>query len=334
MIEAYPRVVVYAVLAVLLVGAVAAAIWVRRMTRPPAPVLSSSKQPQPPGGKPARAPAQPPAPQQQADRPRVVFSMTTTPERFEHVHETVESLLKSAVRPDAVYLHLPAASRRTGEPYPEALGDELERLQAVYGERLRVNRVQHDVGPLTKLHPTLALETDADTRIITADDDELYPPHYHDELLRQSLAHPEWVVAYRGLEITDVRRGAYEFVNGGDGLQQVHVVEGYTGVVYRRQHFRDDFVPPEDDCACVTTDDVWVSAYLAGRGVPRVLIGGGLPMGDARGLGNAAHPMQPRNHVAAISPLFEKNHSAGDRNARCIRASWRVIETIPVRPMR
>lgn len=258
-----------------------------------------------------------------AMRPRIVFSMTTTPGRFPHVHATVESLLRSSLKPDVVYLHLPRVSSKTGEPYPVVMSDELITLSRKYPTALRINRVDQDVGPLTKLWPTLAMETNETTLIITADDDEWYPPKYHTELVQASLDRPEWAVAYRGIKVTDANKGKYEFINGNNDYIDVDVLEGYTGAVYRRSFFSTDFEPPAPDSPCMTTDDIWVSAYLKSRGVPRVLIPGGLAMGDPGGLGNAKHPMSARIKVAVIDPLSAGNYETGNRNAQCLcDTSW------------
>lgn len=253
-------------------------------------------------------------------RPRVVFSMSTTVGRFAHVHKTLESLLKSTLAPDVVYLHVPRYSIRTGCAYPRSLSPELEALKSQYGDRLVINRVSEDYGPFTKLWPTLAIERDPTTRIITADDDELYPAQYHEQLLRHSIERPDVVVAYRGLHVKE--DGRYEFVSGVTQTTDVDVIEGYTGVVYRRGHFSDSLRPPDPKNSCLTCDDIWTSTHLRNNGVRRVIIAGGLPMGDQRGLGNASHPIQPQNNVAGIDPLFVENHEMGDRNRTCLRNIW------------
>jgi len=257
-----------------------------------------------------------------AKRPRIVFSMTTTPGRFPHVHSTVESLLRSSLKPDAVYLHLPRVSSKTGEMYPVVMSDELIQLAKKYPTVLRINRVDTDVGPFTKLWPTLELEKDTETLIITADDDEWYPVKYHADLVQAALDRPDWAVAYRGIKVTNTNKGKYDFINGNDEYTDVDVLEGYTGAVYRRGFFSTDIEPPAPDSPCMTTDDIWVSAYLRSRGVPRVLIPGGLPMGHPGGLGNAKHPMSARIEVAAIDPLSAGNFESGNRNAQCLCETW------------
>lgn len=257
-----------------------------------------------------------------AKRPRIVFSMTTTPGRFAHVHSTVESLIRSSLKPDAVYLHLPKVSSKTGELYPVVLSDELIQLAKKHSNVLRINRIDSDVGPFTKLWPTLAMEPDESTLIITADDDEWYPPKYHMDLVQAALDRPDWAVAYRGIKVTDPTKGRYEFINGNDDYVEVDVLEGYTGAVYRRGFFSTDIEPPAPDSPCMTTDDIWVSSYLRSRGVPRVLIPGGLPMGHPGGLGNAKYPMSARPDVAAIDPLSAGNYVSGNRNVQCLCETW------------
>src|SRR5688572_10336454 len=97
---------------------------------------------------------------------RIVISLTTTPNRLPYIRDTVKSLTNQIIPANAVYLNIPHVSRK-GVPYiiPEWLKEE---------DGIILNRCE-DMGPITKIAPTLELEKDPNTIIIVVDDDEIYP---------------------------------------------------------------------------------------------------------------------------------------------------------------
>lgn len=101
---------------------------------------------------------------------RVVVSLTTTPKRLKMLKPTIDSLLAQSVLPDMIQLNLPFIFRRTNHTYEENLTTKYPWLSH---DRIRIVRC-NDVGPSTKLVPTLANETDPNTLIVIIDDDTTY----------------------------------------------------------------------------------------------------------------------------------------------------------------
>jgi hypothetical protein len=98
-------------------------------------------------------------------RPRVVVSMTTTPGRIGLLGPALDSLAKQSWKPDRVVINVPLWSRRFNSSYavPPSLAARAPFVQ--------VHRCAEDFGPATKLVPTLSLEPDPATLIITVDDE-------------------------------------------------------------------------------------------------------------------------------------------------------------------
>ena len=249
---------------------------------------------------------------------RVVFTLSTIPSRIHHVRKVVEGLLKSSLQPAAVYLNIPYRSVRENIEY--TIPEELERL-AKQNPKFIINRCE-DTGPSTKLFPTLDREPAKDTIIIIADDDEIYPTRYHEELIDAFARHENSAIGYRGFSEKD---GEFEWTSK-EGMPSV--LEGYTGMVLFRGFFEADFVPASVDSACFFTDDIWICEYLARKGIARRTING-IPIGSKKGMGNKSYPMQPRNNVADMNPLSRENMGGKNRNCQCydlVRDSFRTSQ--------
>ena len=102
-----------------------------------------------------------------AGRSDIIVSLTTIPSRMDGLDDTLKSLLDQSRRPARIVLNVPAFSIREKKAYVVP-----ERLRALAS--LEVRQCD-DVGPATKLIPTL-LAVSGETRILVVDDDRIYPP--------------------------------------------------------------------------------------------------------------------------------------------------------------
>lgn len=236
--------------------------------------------------------------------PRCVISLTTTPQRLPFIKDTLVQLTKQTIPVNQVYLHIPRVSKKTGQPY---------RVPMAYHQipGLTIHYCKHDVGPLTKLWPTLELEHDPDTLIFLADDDEWYPPDFFNELYHQALQHPQCALGYRGVQVKP------QWTHVNEASTQIDLLETYAGVCYRRGFFDiEKFPPPSDKSPCFTTDDLWIGHHVKRVMGVTLRTLDGVPMGQ--GAGSESSPSQPNNMVAHMDPLSEENMYAGNRNQECI----------------
>ena len=202
-----------------------------------------------------------------ADRPRIVVSLTTVPHRIALIEHTLRSVLDQTVTADVVYLHLPWRSRR----FPNST---YEIPRTVLDLPIVVNRCE-DYGPATKLIPTLDLERHPDTLIITVDDDMVFKRSLIERLLERHFASPGYAYANAGqvIDVNDefgpvVVRSAATWTEAD---YPVDILEAFLGALYVRSFFDVEELRaiPEP---CWSTDDIWISAHLARRGVPRVKV--------------------------------------------------------------
>lgn len=209
-------------------------------------------------------------------RPRIVASLTTIPGRFEGVVETLRSMLEQDMPLDAVYLHVPVLHRlRFNTTFVES-PESVTSLSKQFSH-LIINRNCTDYGPATKLIPTLELERDPSTLIITVDDDMVFKPNAVRRLVRAHLNSPDTAFTNAGQIIDMATDGPVSTLGLSvrsadlwkDGIYPVDILEAFMGAIYRRDFFNVEVmkqISPE----CIYTDDIWVSANLAIKGIPRV----------------------------------------------------------------
>jgi hypothetical protein len=133
---------------------------------------------------------------------RVVVSLTTIPTREKSVIQTIHSLQTGTFKPDAIYVNLPEWYPRFKRTPDLNLEAELKTLGVI------ANKCK-DYGVLTKLIPTLELETDPETLIVIVDDDANYQPRFLEGLVKghiefkcpvgySGIAYPESVLRVYG----------------------------------------------------------------------------------------------------------------------------------------
>jgi hypothetical protein len=195
---------------------------------------------------------------------RVVLSLTTIPGRERFVVRALESLRAQTYRSDAIYLWLPKGY---------SPGHLSEVLAGIRG--LRVASCE-DLGPATKLLPTLSEECDPETAIITLDDDIEYPPSLVHKLVQGALLHPEAAIGFTGWQVVayspEVKVRHFDDAFSECAMfQPVHVLEGFKGVLYRRSFFGADLMGHLRALdAFRFHDDILFSGYLASRGIRRL----------------------------------------------------------------
>lgn len=193
-------------------------------------------------------------------RLRIIATLTTSPDRIQLLRPVLESLTRGQTRPpDEIHLNVPHRFGRTGQPY------EIPGFLAEYG--VRVHRCD-DVGPGTKFIPTIRrLPPGTDAWILVVDDDVRHLPEAVATLERAAESDPRSAHGYAD---------NYLYRRWKPG-QPVDFLCGFAGFIFHRSFIGPDF---EDYLArtlvnreCFFQDDIYLSNYLALRGVNRFRIG-------------------------------------------------------------
>jgi hypothetical protein len=219
--------------------------------------------------------------------------------------------------------------------YPRGqLGSPLDRGIADAHASITVVRCV-DHGPGTKLLGAIEhLGAPSDALIVTVDDDILYDPHLVEALLAAHAQHPDDALGFRGW-LLDARGG---IAHPGDfrAHRFVDVLEGWAGALYPRRCFGTDLHDARLRCpSCFWVDDVWISGYLAERGVVRRLVarheaGLRLPRLSPSSAIDALrdHPDKlARNAACAARFAFRQRSAARDAAARRLPRVRRTLSS-------
>jgi hypothetical protein len=243
-----------------------------------------------------------PMPRSVLTRPeRLVVTLTTVPDRCPHLRPALRSLLDQTCPADRILLAWPDHSRRSGAPYPPPppLPAGVDILRCA------------DEGPATKFLSALRAEPDA--VIIVVDDDAIYPDTLLEDLLHAHRRRPQAAVGLRGQRVRmglDPRYRGHVYGTAVRTPVQVDVLMGMWGYL----------IPPGALDGTVHDftgwpaelrwqDDVWVSAHLARRRVPRFVVPvRGVPIESRAAFVGALHHTvnrSGRNETVAIETFRE-----------------------------
>jgi len=187
---------------------------------------------------------------------RVVVSLSTLPSRIKNLDKVIESIFKNKIKPDLIYINIPKYSKREKKEY-----NVPENLKNI--ERVKINIIDKDYGPITKLYPTLLKEIEPDTIIICIDDDKIYDKNLIKHLLSVSKRYEEDCICVSGWNYLNL--GFYALpvsIPINNVVRNVKILQCYNGVLYKRRFFEDDFKDIIKCKECLTTDDILISKYL------------------------------------------------------------------------
>jgi hypothetical protein len=199
---------------------------------------------------------------------KIYFSLTTSPQRINKLHQTLDSIFKQTAPFEKIILNIPHIFNRTRTKYviPEYLSKN---------PRIIINRC-YDIGPGTKLVPSLFI-TSEDDIIITIDDDRKYLPNMLETFMDFYNNNSHRVICMSCIKINFVNQitNFMRIVEPKYSGKQFQILQGYGGVLYPRKVFNDDFLKYCElllkDINFYLSDDLYISNYLAMKNVPIIL---------------------------------------------------------------
>ena len=182
----------------------------------------------------------------------MIVSMTSWKNRIGNVTEVLDSILANTSRPDRIELNL------SEEEFPDKEHDIPQTLRIWHEEHrdlLNINWVGRNTKSFKKLIPTVKKYYGKDVKIITVDDDVLYPKSFLGTMASAADANPEHIIS------NNFCRGMYQ------GQQCVNG----AGTLYRPSFFTP-FLWEEltDDIIATNADDWWYSFCLWITGIRQV----------------------------------------------------------------
>ena len=199
----------------------------------------------------------------------VVVSLTTTPSRIARLRPTLASLLDQTRPPDAIVLNLPRRCERDASPYA------IPRFVAGF-PGIQIELCERDLGPATKLVPTLLREPHPESALIVVDDDQIYPRELVANLLRWSARLPDAALCHRGFRVPPDFDHARRNTLYAEHLLRptaIEVIQGSAGYLVKPRFFGPALLDYHGAPASARTrDDVWISGHLARAGVQRFVV--------------------------------------------------------------
>jgi hypothetical protein len=186
----------------------------------------------------------------------LVVSLATISERLGLAHIAVESLLRQTLKPDRLVLWLPRTL--TSRTLPVALRNQTRRgLEIRYVE---------EIGPYNKI--IYALKEHTNALIVTADDDQIYPRFWLEQLVQAHEGEPHCVQCHRAHRMIPGKDGRllpyaqWDFCAPGDiGPSFLLFPTGVGGVLYPPGVLHPEvFNEAVFREICPTADDVWFKA--------------------------------------------------------------------------
>ncbi|MFZ9046787.1 MAG: hypothetical protein ACO2ZZ_13085 [Cyclobacteriaceae bacterium] len=201
-------------------------------------------------------------------RDDVVVSLTMKPGREDAAILTIKSLLHQDLRPSEIILWL-AKEEFEITKLPKAFF-QLQKLG------LTVRYVGRNLKSYNKIVPTLRAYPDK--KIVTADDDILYPPWWLSLLLSEGDANPDSIVGYRCFEMIKDNYGSISSYSGwpfteNRNSELQHFATGVSGIYYPASVFEQTVLDEEIISEiCPHADDIWlkVQAILCKKRVRQV----------------------------------------------------------------
>lgn len=183
----------------------------------------------------------------------VIVSLTTIPERLSKIPIVIEGLLRQTSKPDQIILWL---DKKLAAGVPPLL-----RRQARRGLEIRLIE---DSGPHTKI--IYALKEFPGCRIVTADDDVLYPEFWLEELLAAHEREPDCITCHRAhrMVVDDAGRllpyRQWDWLSPGQVEPSLWLFPtGVGGVLYPPGALHPEvFNRAVFQKICPTADDVWL----------------------------------------------------------------------------
>lgn len=179
--------------------------------------------------------------------PEIIFcSLTTIPERMEKLEETLKSIRNQSLNPTYIILNIPQTTLK-GKIYDIAKISKMADKYNVF-----VNIIEKDLGPITKIIPTLEFVKPGN-KIFIIDDDTVYDKNTLKKLYDAKLP----AVGFYG------RKDLVWYENKTDTPVQMDFLETYGGVLYDSELL----MGLKQVHSCEFQDDIVIGKHIKNQGV-------------------------------------------------------------------
>lgn len=253
----------------------------------------------------------------------IIFSLTSLPSRLEHLVKNVR-LIRDFIPNAIIHLNLPKVVHRLNEKWDiNSLPDNIRN-----DDNIKIFLID-DMGPISKLLPTLKRVTNPNSVIITIDDDIGYSGDFlkkfanvaKDENKKYVLI-PQLNTHYNikknhlmWIDDKETNNFMKPYIN--DNVIRINdeyitMVTGYTGVAYPRNIFTDNMLDKIEKLSkydnCKTSDDLVISYVLYKNKInlKKIDIGNYFKQNNIQFSNNDKKGLNKQNHNFVYSKCFKK----------------------------
>ena len=238
--------------------------------------------------------------------------MSVLPSRFKGILPTLNSLTDQTSLPQKIIINLPRKYKRDNTHYeiPEYVTSH---------PLVTINWIDEDMGPATKLLPTIINYSDKpDQLVIVVDDDQIYPKDLVANYITNEETFSDMAMTLSGWKVPksfnhsdkDQQYGGivrfYRKDNSVKEPQRVDCLQGAASFAVKPRFFSEhvfDFQSAPEEAFFV--DDIWISGNLARTNTPVYVIPGPFRFGrfvslrqsSKFGLSNSANSNSNNNNV-------------------------------------
>lgn len=205
----------------------------------------------------------------------VYITLTSSPMRLKKA-TTALSLILLNPYIKKIYVTLPKLYRNK-EKYSEKTINFIKGMD----KRIVIKRPKNDIGPITKMLPTLQSIKDKSAIVISIDDDVAYPPALINELIYHSVTYPKIIFTGSGFPWgddrypdSDIDRKKYWPVKRKPRYPCVDIVEGWGAIAYKKKLLDIPLMLKLSrlDISCKLSDDLIISYVLAKKNIKMKVI--------------------------------------------------------------
>ena len=206
--------------------------------------------------------------------PKIYISLTSSPLRLKNIPLMLSFLDLTHVY--EIHINLPKYYRnKKGEVYKQKEIDYIQSLDS----RIKVYRIDKDIGPITKILPTLKRVKNNKAIIISVDDDIGYPRSIINELVYYTYKNPKVVWGGEGFNFGDYEGSDFDRRKWPKGKTRnsVDILEGWASIAYPKWLITSKMLKRMElgvklSTDCKLSDDLIISEALAYYKIPRKVI--------------------------------------------------------------
>jgi len=200
---------------------------------------------------------------------KVIITLTTSPLRLPKITAVLATLDLTYVSRINVVLPMGYG------PKKEQYGNIPEHVTSF--PKVKIVRIVRDLGPITKLLPTVTRSRDKSNLVISVDDDVCYPMGMVNEMIYHKVCKYPTAAITMGVPMpffTEVKNMRKYWPENHQRRPYIDIVEGWSSVVYDPKNVNDKCMLQLSKLSkqCLLSDDFVISYALSQAGIKRAII--------------------------------------------------------------